>query len=217
MLELSDPFQVTLFPSLYNNAQAATLLMPISTSKPGLFQGKVTHLSRYLFSCCVQLFATPWTAAHQAFLSFAISQSLLKLMSIESVMPSSHLLCCPLLLLPIIFPSIRVFSNELALLNRWPKYWSFSFNRRGLIAGVNGSKFVFCSITENLGLLTQSTTPLLAHAPHRNYTYSNSSTLNHHVSNFYTIRAGLGSRELLALANCCARISHALKFDSTVI
>ena len=65
-------------------------------------------------------------------------------MSIESVMPSSHLILrCPLLLLPIIFPSIRVFSNEFALLNRWPKYWSFSFNRRGLIAGVNGPKFLF--------------------------------------------------------------------------
>ena len=64
---------------------------------------------------CLQLFATSWTAAHQASLSFTISRSLLKLMSIESVMPSSHLiLCCPLLLLPSIFPSIRVFSNELA-------------------------------------------------------------------------------------------------------
>ena len=77
----------------------------------------------------VQLFATPWTAACQASLSITISQSLLKLMSIESVMPSNHLiLCCPLLLLPSIFPSIRVFSNESDLLIRWPKYWSFSFN-----------------------------------------------------------------------------------------
>ena len=77
----------------------------------------------------VWLFVTPWTAAHLASLSFTISQSLLKLMSIELVMPSNHLiLCCPLLLLPPIFSSIRVFSNESALCIRWPKYWSFSFS-----------------------------------------------------------------------------------------
>ena len=73
--------------------------------------------------------ATPWTAAHQSYLSFTITWSLLKLMSIESVMPSNHLvLCHPLLLSPSIFPSIRVFSNESALHIRWPKYWSFSFS-----------------------------------------------------------------------------------------
>ena len=78
---------------------------------------------------CVWLFVTPWTAALQASLSFTIFRSLLKLMSIESVMPSNHLILChPLLLLPSIFPSIRVFSNESALLIRWPKYWSFSFS-----------------------------------------------------------------------------------------
>ena len=72
---------------------------------------------------------TPWTAAHQASLSITNSQSSPKPMSIESVMPSNHLiLCYPLLLLPLIFPSIRVFSNESALRIRWPKYWSFSFN-----------------------------------------------------------------------------------------
>ena len=77
----------------------------------------------------VQLFATPWTAARQASLSITISWSLLKFMSIESVMPSNHLvLCGPLLLLPFIFHSIRVFSIELVLLIRWPKYWSFSFS-----------------------------------------------------------------------------------------
>ena len=77
----------------------------------------------------VQLFVTPWTAACQATLSITNSQSLPKLMSINSVMPSNHLiLCSPLLLLPSIFPSIRVFSNESALCIRWPKYWSFSFN-----------------------------------------------------------------------------------------
>ena len=78
---------------------------------------------------CVRLFVTPWTAAHQASLSFTNSWSSLKLMSIESVMPSSHLiLCCPLLLLLPIPPSIRVFSNESVLHIRWPKYWSFSFS-----------------------------------------------------------------------------------------
>ena len=77
----------------------------------------------------VRLFATPWTAAHQASLSINNSYSLLKLRSIESVMPSNHLILChPLLLLPSIFPSIRVFSNESALRIRWPNYWSFSFS-----------------------------------------------------------------------------------------
>ena len=78
---------------------------------------------------CVRLFATPWTAACQASLSITSSRSLLKLMPIELVIPSNHLiLCCPLLLLPLIFSSIRVFPNESALRIRWPKYWSFSFS-----------------------------------------------------------------------------------------
>ena len=78
---------------------------------------------------CVRLFATPCTAALQASLAFTISWSLLKLMSIALVMPSNHLIsCCPLLLLPSVFPSIRVFSNESALCTRWPKYWSFRFS-----------------------------------------------------------------------------------------
>ena len=77
----------------------------------------------------VQLFVTPWTAAPQASLSITNSRSLLKFMSIELVMPPNHLiLCCSLLLPPSIFPSIRVFSNELVLHIKWPKYWSFSFN-----------------------------------------------------------------------------------------
>ena len=77
----------------------------------------------------VQLFVTPWTAASQASLSITNSRSPLKPMSIESVMPSSHLiLCCPLILLPSIFRNISVFSNESALCIRWTKYWSFSFN-----------------------------------------------------------------------------------------
>ena len=89
----------------------------------GVFAVVVQSLSR------VRLFATPWTAACQASLSSIISQSLLKLISTESMMPSNHLiLCCPLLLLPSIFPSIRVFSNESALHIRGPKYWIFSFS-----------------------------------------------------------------------------------------
>ena len=78
---------------------------------------------------CAQLFVTPWTTALQVSLSITNSQSLLKLMSIKSVMPSNYLiLCCPLLLSPSIFPSIKVFSNESGLHIRWPKYRSFSFN-----------------------------------------------------------------------------------------
>ena len=77
----------------------------------------------------VQLFVTPWTVARQASLSITNSRSLLKLRSIMSVMPSNHLILChPLLLLPSIFPSVRVFSNESVLCIRWPKYWSFSFS-----------------------------------------------------------------------------------------
>ena len=77
----------------------------------------------------VQLFAVPWTAAHWAFLSFTVPQSLLKLMSTESVIPSKHLIpCCPLLLLPSVFSNIRVFSSESVLCIRWPMYWSFSFS-----------------------------------------------------------------------------------------
>ena len=79
--------------------------------------------------CPVRLFATPWIAAHQASLSITNSQSLLKLTSIELVMPSKYLiLCCPLLLLPSIFPSIRVFSSESVLRIRWPKCWGFCFS-----------------------------------------------------------------------------------------
>ena len=85
--------------------------------------GSVQWLSR------VRLFATPWTAACQASLSITNSQSLLKLMSIQLVMPSNHLILCrPLLLPPSIFPSIRIFSSESVLHIRWPKYWSFSFS-----------------------------------------------------------------------------------------
>ena len=85
----------------------------------------------------VQLFATPWTAAHQASLSITNYGSLPKLMSIESVMPSKHfILCHPLLLLPSIFPTIRVFSNESLLCIRWPKYWSFSISPSNEYSGL---------------------------------------------------------------------------------
>ena len=96
----------------------------------GTFQVRILEFSSVQFSCSVVSDSvTPWTAAHQASLSITISWSSLRLTSIESVMPSSHLILCrPLLLLPSIFPSIRVFSNESALRMRWPKYWSFSFN-----------------------------------------------------------------------------------------
>ena len=84
----------------------------------------------------VRLFTTPWTAARQASLSFSVSQNLLKLMSIESVMPSNHLVLCRPLLLPSVFPSIKVFSSELALLIRWPTYWSFSIRPSNEYSGL---------------------------------------------------------------------------------
>ena len=107
-------------------------------SHASIYPGKVStgqtrhsgeHISSVQLLSRVQLHATPWTAAHQASLSITNSRSLLKLMSIELVMPSNHLILCrPLLLLPSIFPSIRVFSNEFVLPIRWPKCWSFSFS-----------------------------------------------------------------------------------------
>ena len=90
---------------------------------------QICFSSVQLLLSCVQCFATPWTTAHQAFLSITDSWSLLKLLSIESLMPCNHLtLCHPLLLPPSIFPSIRVFSDESVLHIKWPKYWSFSFS-----------------------------------------------------------------------------------------
>ena len=101
--------------------------MPLAGSDNPLLCYSVQFSSVQSLSC-VQLFATPWIAAHQASLSITNSWSLLKLMPVESVMPSSHLILCrPLLLLPPIPPSIRVFSNQSTLHMRWPKYWSFSF------------------------------------------------------------------------------------------
>ena len=93
------------------------------------FSYTVPQVSSVQSLSCVQLFATLWTAAPQASLSITNSRNPPQLMSIESVMPSNHLiLCCPHLLLPSIFPSIRVFSNESAVHIRWPEYWSFSFS-----------------------------------------------------------------------------------------
>ena len=102
-------------------------LLNLSESQFLLSNRSKTTLFVVLSLSFVQLFVTPWTAAHQALLSFTVSQSFLKFMSIKSVMLSNYLIfCCPLLLLPSIFPSIRVFSNGSALHIRWPKYWSFS-------------------------------------------------------------------------------------------
>ena len=104
---------------------------------------------------CVLLFVTLWTAAHQAFLSFTLSRSLVKLMFIESVRPSNHLILChPLLLLPSIFPSNRAFSSELAFQIRWPKYWSFSvsispsneYSGLGPLAGSSVKRQMICML-----------------------------------------------------------------------
>ena len=97
--------------------------MELATSMYCYLRFSSVHLLSHVW-----LFATPWTAAPQASQSFTISWNLLKLMSIESVMPSNHLILCHPLLLPSIFPSIRVFSSESALHIRWPKYWSFNFS-----------------------------------------------------------------------------------------
>ena len=102
----------------------------------------------------VQLFATPWTAAHQASLSFTNSQSILKPMSITSVMHSIHLfLCCPLLLPPSIFPSIRVFSNKVVLRMRWPKYWSFSISLSNEYSGLISFRMDWLDLLAIQGIL----------------------------------------------------------------
>ena len=104
-------------------------LCNVRTRQPSAEQEEGLQFNSVQSLSCVQLFVTPWTAACQASLSITNSWSLLKLMSIELVMPSNCLILChPLLLLPSIFPSIGVFSNESVLLKRWPKYWSFSFS-----------------------------------------------------------------------------------------
>ena len=115
--------------------------------KRGLILNEVIKFSSVQSLSHVQLFVTPWIAAHQASLSITNSQSSPRLTSIESVMHYNHLiLCLPFLLLPSIFPSIRVFSNESALLMRWPKYWSFSFSiiPSKEIPGKAGPQFYLC-------------------------------------------------------------------------
>ena len=113
-----------------------------------VFLSSVQSLSR------VRLFTTPWTAAHQASLSITNSQRLLKLMSIELVMPSNHLiLCYPLLFLPSIFPSIRVFSNESTLRMRWPKYWSFSISPSNEYSGLISFKIAWFDLLAAQGTL----------------------------------------------------------------
>ena len=103
-------------------------LMVGFSAVPGILDMWLSQFSSVQSLTCVQFFSTPWTATSQASLSFTIFRSLLRLMSIELVMPCNHLIFChPLLLLPSIFPSIRVFSNESTLRIRWPKYWNFSF------------------------------------------------------------------------------------------
>ena len=128
----------------------------------------MSHFSSVQLLSHVQLFLTPWTVAHQASLSITNSQSLLKLMSIESVMPSNHLILCrPLPLLPSIFPSIRVFSNESVLRIRWPKYWSFSFS----ISPSNEYSGLISFMIDWLDLLAVQGT--LKSLLHTHYFYSN--------------------------------------------
>jgi len=142
----------------FKNANLSSLLSPLHSQRSQYHTVGLVLEDRFVVQLlsCVRLFATPWIAAHQASLSFTIFWSLLKLMSIESVMLSNHLiLYCPLLLLPSIFPNIRVFPSELALPIRWPKYWHFKFsispskNHSGLISlGLTDlifSQFKVCS------------------------------------------------------------------------
>ena len=119
----------------------------------GVTQGRSSGASVQLLGY-IQLFATPWTAARQASLSIANSQSLPKLMSIESMMSSSHLILCqPLLLLPSIFPSIRVFSNESALCIRWPKNWSFSISPSNEYSGLTSFRIDWLDLLAVQGTL----------------------------------------------------------------
>ena len=123
---------MTLFPPPAIILESSHYLLPYTDSIKGKWPNTIPsfcHFSSVQSLSHVPLFATPWTAGHLASQSITNSWSLLKLMSIESVMLSKHLILCrPLLLLPSIIPSIRVFSNESALRIRWPKYWTFSFN-----------------------------------------------------------------------------------------
>jgi len=118
---------------LERNEHENTLIQNLGNTVKVILRGKFIAIQAYLSSVQslshVRLFPTPWTAARQASLSTSSSQSLLKLMSIKSVMPSNHLILChPLILPPSIFPSVKVFCNESVLHIRWPKYWRFSFS-----------------------------------------------------------------------------------------
>ena len=137
-----------------------------STVGSGEGRKEVKVFSNFMcwFSCCLVtmaclLFETPWTAACQALLSSSISQSLLRIMYIESMMPSNHLILChPLFLLPLIFPSTRVFSSELALHIKWPKYWSFSISPSNEYSGLISFRidlFDLLSVQETLKSLLQ--------------------------------------------------------------
>ena len=101
----------------------------------------------------VQLFETQWTAARQACLSFTISQSLLKLLSVEFMMPTNHLILCRPLLMPSVFPSVRVFSSELAVRIRWPKYWSFSISASNEYSGLISFMIDWCYLLAVQGTL----------------------------------------------------------------
>ena len=144
MANLSDHRNSHLYPShSFSISQERLIKPPVSYSVYTVFWGDVQNSLSGLASQSVQslrhvlLLTTPWTAACQASLSITNSWSLLKLMSIESVMPSNHLILChPLLLLSSIFPSIRVFSNESVLCIMWPKYWSFSFSPSNEYSGL---------------------------------------------------------------------------------
>ena len=145
-----------------NSSAVSLLYCPALTSVHDHWKTIVLIISHSVQSLsCVQLFVTLWTAAHQASMSITNSQSLLKLMSIKLVMPSNHLILCrPLLLLPSIFPSIRVFSNESALCIRWPKYWSFSFsvspsNEHSGLISVRTDWFDFLAVQGTLKSLLQ--------------------------------------------------------------
>ena len=122
------PWQASIF-GVHNSM--IEICFALNNNKKKILSNQSLHVSRFSSVqslSCIQLFVTPWTAAHQASLSITNYQSLPKPMSIESVMPSNHLIPCRPLLLPSVFPSIRVFSNESTLHVRWPKYWSFNFS-----------------------------------------------------------------------------------------
>jgi len=115
---------------------------------------RILHISSVQLLSCIWLFATPWTAARQASLSITNTWSLLKFMSNESVMPFNHLILChPLLLLPSIFLSIRVFSNESVLHTRWPEYWSFSINPSNGYSGLISFRMDWLDLLADQGTL----------------------------------------------------------------